>query len=894
MEEAKLYIEAVYQCPVVVSVDGDWYVFRLDDNNPREPVIGIFPRKESGKSSGKSFYPRGPNNYYFSKKIWIQKTLYFKRTGHTKKVVSGHLVVATNASSTVLKLSSYQVKVPEVDLEHIFPLFSDTQYPIDRLDGWIHAQPRAHTHSIQGYVYVKKILEMMRTLSGVGGSTGLPVTKASVTGAIPTDPDATKLFHDLVALCGNQRILIDHILLAIDTIFLDRTDGSYISAESPAHWRVSDKEEKLIAAFKAVVDEGKDAKRDQPIKTFKSRFAKVFNLQATMSDAWHPLHEASLQEMVYMPSIGSKGSCVDARYYQPDSLGFVCFIYTKEGQDVGLVRHLAQGCEVTRAEDVEGILKPLMKNPGGDFHHMPVMIDGLIVGYVELAADRSTPTTTPTLHWTQYVRKTSFGDVINCSPNGGILYRRVTDAQGDARRLTIQQQSHRPLIWGKDIFLPSPDHFMSTMASSLPLIQHSSAVRSIFSCSQRKSAACGDASADVFYSFSLTHPETPRLRTATEKRLGVRDGQNVVVMIGTYHGMNVEDSLVVSEEAVVCGDFHTKTVDTHTLGCKPGQQITVPPEIQIGARIGYGQLLGYVVGKSPVLGGGDGSGDADEIIDTVTHQSTHPGEIIDIRHGRYQIQIVVETMCPLTVGDKLASRYGQKGVVSRLVPLMDMPYTADGTRPSLIINPHAFPTRMTLGQMIESILIDQHAVGEVEAFRTPTLDPAHHCMRIVYDPRTYQPYPEKMFVGIVYYHTLKHKVDRKVKARGRFGKRHKLTGQPVGSRKLNGGIRIGEMEMAVLKAQGADAVLNEFYDIGDGIDARYCHACARWDYGGLRFDEEDPLPVRDFCDVGEGGSGEGGEGGEGEGQCAYTQHRVPRATLQLWEEAMAAGIQMKM
>jgi hypothetical protein len=865
MEDAKLYLETVHGCPVRVSVNGDWYVFKLDDNNPRVPISGIFPRK-------KSFYPRGSNNYYFSKKIWTQKTLYLKNSGNTKKVVSGHIVVTANPSMRVLKLSSYRItNVPEVDLTHIFPLLSINQsihqYFTDRLDGWLHDHPTTRVHSIQGYEFVKKVL-------GILMEPGTDVSTA--THAIATH--ATELVSELTTICGNHRIIADHILLAIDTIFLDEMDPGFISTESPTYWRVTDKEDKLLTAFKAVVDEGQTV--SQPIKTFKGRFAKVFNHHATMSDAWHPLHEASLREMVYMPSSGSRGTCVDARYYHPDSLGFICFVYTKEGQDVGLVRHIAQGCRVTRAEPeatVTEIISTLTRDPAT--HHIPVMIDGLIVGYVARSADRSIPV----LHWTQYIQPTSFGDVINCSPHGGILYRDVVDSRGNAMRRTIQQQSHHPLIWGKDIFLPSPDHFMSTMASSLPLIQHSSAVRFIFPCSQRKSAACGDASVDVFYSFSLTHPEVPRVQTATEKRLGVRDGQNVVVAIMPFYGKNTEDSLVVSDEAVKRGDFHTKIVDTHTLRCKPGQTIAVSPEIQVGTRVEFGQLLGSVIGRPPILSRG---AIEDETLDTISHQSTHVGEIIDIRYDRYQIQIVVETVSPLMVGDKLASRYGQKGVVSELVPLMDMPYTADGVRPSLLINPHAFPTRMTLGQLIESILIDQHAVGQgsslaIDAFKTPTLDPARHCMRVLYNPKTFQPYPEKVFVGIVYYLTLKHKVDRKIKARGRHGKRNKLTGQPVGSRKLNGGIRIGEMEMAVMKAQQADAVLNEFYDIGDGVDARYCHKCAMWDYGGLRFDEESSLPVRSFC-------------GDGEARCGpYTVHRVTRAFLQLWEEAMAAGIQMK-
>ena len=894
MDDAKRYLEVTHQCSVNVTDEGDWCVFRLDDTNPRNPVVGIYPKKDN------IFYPRGANNYYFSKKIRTQKTLYFKKkSDNSRKVISGHLVVASNPKLTTLKVSSYNAKGLEVNLEHLFEHIkthsAERTYLMNRLNGWLYDEPRDRVHSIEGCVYVRKVLGILSGAVMTGAQNqdqDLDQNQDQDLDHVhiqrPPDP-AGEAYTTLVALFGTARILMDHLLLAIDTICVDKLDKSFMDADSPTYWRVDDKEAKLLDAFKAVVDEGqlntKKKRSPNTVQAFKDRFTKVFNQHATMSDAWHPLHESSLQELIYMPSISSKGGSIDSRYYQPYSLGFICFVYTKEGQDVGLVRYMAQGCRVSKADpdtNIQAIIAKLVKEPDlATTTHLPVLIDGLIVGYIAIGP---TPTPTPTLHWTQYTQETSFGTVINLSPNGGILYREVVDSEGNSRRRTIQQQVHQPLVWDKDIFLPSPESFMSTMAASLPLIQHSSAVRGTFACSQRKSASSGDASEKVFYSFTLTNPEAPRIRTATEKRLGVEDGQNVVVGIMPFYGKNTEDAIVVSKEAVTRGDFHTKVIDTHTLCAKVDQHLAIPLEIQVGSHVVFGQLLGSVTGRSPVLNQPD---EEEEVLEMITHQSTHTGKIIDIRQVRTQIQIVVETVCPLMVGDKLASRYGQKGVVSELVPLMDMPYTADGVRPSILINPHAFPTRMTLGQMIESILVDTHAIGkgrslEITAFQSHDLDPAHDCMRVVYNPKTFRPYPEKVFVGIVYYHTLKHKVDRKVKARGRFGKRHQLTGQPVGSRKLNGGLRIGEMENGILMAQGADLVLKEFYDIGDGIDAIYCHTCGRWDYGGLRFDEHDGLPIREFCAMGGATCG------------PYTHHRVNRASLQLCEEMAAAGIQMRL
>ena len=86
---------------------------------------------------------------------------------------------------------------------------------------------------------------------------------------------------------------------------------------------------------------------------------------------------------------------------------------------------------------------------------------------------------THTLHWTQYTITTPHGNLHHICPNGGILYRDVTNAQGDPIRRTIQQQAHHPLVWGKDIFMDESESFFSTMADSLPLKSHNSGVRAI-------------------------------------------------------------------------------------------------------------------------------------------------------------------------------------------------------------------------------------------------------------------------------------------------------------------------------------------------------------------------------------------------------------------------------
>jgi DNA-directed RNA polymerase subunit beta len=190
------------------------------------------------------------------------------------------------------------------------------------------------------------------------------------------------------------------------------------------------------------------------------------------------------------------------------------------------------------------------------------------------------------------------------------------------------------------------------------------------------------------------------------------------------------------------------------------------------------------------------------------------------------VKIFVAVKRPLSVGDKMAGRHGNKGVIARIVPREDMPYLPDGTPIELILNPLGVPSRMNVGQILETHL---GWAGQTLGFRalSPVFDGAteaeiHACLReaglpedgmaVLYDGRTGEPFDQKVTVGYIYIMKLNHLVDEKIHARA-TGPYSMVTQQPLGGKARRGGQRLGEMEVWALEAYGAAHLLQEMMTV---------------------------------------------------------------------------------
>ncbi|MCC8108402.1 MAG: DNA-directed RNA polymerase subunit beta, partial [Planctomycetes bacterium] len=198
------------------------------------------------------------------------------------------------------------------------------------------------------------------------------------------------------------------------------------------------------------------------------------------------------------------------------------------------------------------------------------------------------------------------------------------------------------------------------------------------------------------------------------------------------------------------------------------------------------------------------------------------------------VKVYVAVKRKLSLGDKMAGRHGNKGVVARILPEEDMPFLEDGTPVEMVLNPLGVPSRMNVGQILETHL---GWAGATLGFRvvTPVFDGAteeeiHEALReaglpedgkaVLYDGRTGESFHEKVTVGNMYMLKLHHLVAEKIHARA-TGPYSLITQQPLGGKARNGGQRFGEMEVWALEAYGAANILQELLTFkSDDVDGR--------------------------------------------------------------------------
>ena len=343
-------------------------------------------------------------------------------------------------------------------------------------------------------------------------------------------------------------------------------------------------------------------------------------------------------------------------------------------------------------------------------------------------------------------------------------------------------------------------------------------------------------------------------------------GKNVLIAFSTWEGYNYEDAVLLSERLVkedVFTSIHIEEYDCECRDTKLGpEEITrdIPNVgddqlkdldengiIRIGAEVRTGDIL---VGKVTPKGETELTAEerllraifgekAREVRDTslrVPHGEA--GTIVDVKiftrensdelaPGVNQvIRVYIATKRKISVGDKMAGRHGNKGVVSRILPVEDMPFMPDGTPIDILLNPLGVPSRMNLGQILE-VHLGMVAREKGWKIATPVFDGADQAeieqllkesglsvdgKSILYDGRTGEPFDKPVTVGVQYMLKLHHLVDDKIHARS-TGPYSLVTQQPLGGKAQFGGQRFGEMEVWALEAYGAAYTLQEMLTV---------------------------------------------------------------------------------
>ena len=374
-------------------------------------------------------------------------------------------------------------------------------------------------------------------------------------------------------------------------------------------------------------------------------------------------------------------------------------------------------------------------------------------------------------------------------------------------------------------------------------------------------------------------------------------GQNFVVAILSHHGYNMQDAVVINRAAVERSLGRSSFIRTYNAENKrfPGGQ---EERIEIPGT-GLDEIKGLKSWESYTHLERDGLPTPETFLSSVGGESsvlvgkTSPPRFLEEAHGHFlQAQerresammvrhgesgwvdnvyvtesldstllcrIVVRSEKIPEIGDKFASRHGQKGIIGRLVDEQDMPFTVDGVVPDLIINPHAIPSRMTVAHVLEMVggkvgaMEGRHIDGTAfsgekeDSLRAGLLRNgfAHTGRESMMSGETGEAYEAEIFAGVIYYQRLHHLVSSKLHARSR-GRVQILTRQPTEGRARQGGLRFGEMERDCLIAHGASMVIKDrLLDESDGWPLQVCNnsGCGHIAY----YDWKRRTPVCPIC-----------------------------------------------
>ena len=423
----------------------------------------------------------------------------------------------------------------------------------------------------------------------------------------------------------------------------------------------------------------------------------------------------------------------------------------------------------------------------------------------------------------------------------------------------------------------TPAAILGVVASVIPYPEYNQSPRNSYEAAMAKQAL-GFPAANFLHRMDprmhlLHYPQKPLVRTRVFDLVGLDDrpfGQNMIVAVITGGGYNIQDAIVINKAAIERGLARSTFFRTYeAVEAKyPGGQedrIEVPSEDVRGyrSREAYVKLDprdGIAFPESEVRGGEViiGKTSPPRFMSSFfeyrtgtrrrdTSVSMRPSEkgivdrvvIAENPDGNRLVKVRVRDLRIPELGDKFASRHGQKGVIGMIVPAEDMPFTEDGIVPDVLINPHAIPSRMTVGQLLESIAGKVAALTgrpvDATAFEgTPEeqLRKMLHALgfrsdgkEVLYNGITGERLEAEIFIGVVYYQKLHHMVADKIHARAR-GRVQILTRQPTEGRAREGGLRFGEMEKDCLVGHGASILLKErLFESSDKTLIFVCENC---------------------------------------------------------------------
>ncbi|XP_020843135.2 DNA-directed RNA polymerase I subunit RPA2 isoform X1 [Phascolarctos cinereus] len=583
----------------------------------------------------------------------------------------------------------------------------------------------------------------------------------------------------------------------------------------------------------------------------------------------------------------------------PESWGFLCPVHTPDGEPCGLMNHMTAVCEIVTQTTYISSIPPLLCSlgvtpfdgtPGQPYNECyPVMLNGIMVGWVEKDL---APAIADSLRnfkvlgkkqippWMEIVLipmtgKPSLYPGLFLFTTPCRMIRPVQNLELGKEELigTLEQIFMNIAIFENEIVSGVTTHqelfphsMLSVVASFIPFSDHNQSPRNMYQCQMGKQTmgfpllTYHDRSDNKLY--RLQTPQSPLVRPYMYDYYDMDNypiGTNAIVAVISYTGYDMEDAMIVNKASWERGFAHGSVYKTELIdlsekikqgddslvfGVKPGDQ-RIQQKLDddglpyIGSLLKYGDpfysYLNINTGESFVT---YYKNKENCIVDNIKVCSNDSG------NGKFKsICITMRIPRNPTIGDKFASRHGQKGILSRLWPAEDMPFTESGMVPDILFNPHGFPSRMTIGMLIESMAGKSAALHGLCHDATPfTFSEENSALEYfgemlkaagynfygterLYSGISGVELEADIFIGVVYYQRLRHMVSDKFQVRT-TGARDKVTNQPIGGRNVQGGIRFGEMERDALLAHGTSFLLHDrLFNCSDRSVAHVCVKC---------------------------------------------------------------------
>jgi DNA-directed RNA polymerase I subunit RPA2 len=436
-----------------------------------------------------------------------------------------------------------------------------------------------------------------------------------------------------------------------------------------------------------------------------------------------------------------------------------------------------------------------------------------------------------------------------------------------------------------------PTNILSIVANQTPFSDFNQSPRNMYQIQMGKQTMGTPGTALKYRTDNKTYRlqtgQTPIVRPPLYNEYGLDNfpnGTNAIVAVLSYTGYDMDDAMILNKSAHERGFgfgtiYKTKKIDlaeenkssrgrstavTHMFGFAPGGLVQAKWRNTldddglpiIGVKVKDGDILAayHSVTFNPIADKDEAYTNNDGVTHIIKYEETEEAYIEEVKlignetgssEPCQAVSIRLRMPRAAVIGDKFSSRHGQKGVCSQKWPAIDMPFTESGMQPDVIINPHAFPSRMTIGMFVESLAGKSGALHGLAQDSTPFKfrDKAgetaveyfgeqlrragynYHGNEPMYSGITGEELAADIYIGVVYYQRLRHMVNDKFQVRT-TGPVTPLTGQPIKGRAKGGGIRVGEMERDSLLAHGTAFLLQDrLLNCSDYMKAWICKTC---------------------------------------------------------------------